>query len=119
MIDYKTTAVEQAVHDVDMVFDSVGATTLTSSAQVLKQGGTLVTIAGQPDEQWVRERNIQVASFSAQVSSEILETFARLIKEGHLKVVIEATYPLRDAGQAHTHSQSGHGRGRVVLRVDE
>jgi len=74
-------------------------------------------IAGQPDEKQARERNIRVERFSAQVSSELLTTFAQLIQEGNLKVAIEATYPLSNAGQAHEHSKRGHGRGRVVIHV--
>ena len=117
VVDYTSTAVEQVVHDVDLVFDTVGASTLASSLKAVKNGGTLVTIAGQPPEEKVRERNVQVAAFSAQVSSELLSTFAQLIKEGQVKVALEATYPLSDAGRAHEHSKSGHGRGRIVLHV--
>lgn len=117
VIDYHATAVEQVVHDVDLVYDAVGAQTLAASVQAVKNGGTLVTIAGQPDEQQVRERNVQVKWFSAQVSSELLSTFAKLVQEGQLKVAVEATYPLANAGQAHEHSKKGHGRGRIVLQV--
>jgi len=117
VVDYTSTAVEQVVHDVDLVLDTVGAATLPSSVKAVKNGGTLVTIAGQPDEQKVRERNIHVALFSAQVSSKLLSTFAKLIQEGQVKVAIEATYPLSNVGQAHEHSKSGHGRGRIVLHV--
>ncbi len=117
VIDYTTAPIEQAVHDVDLVFDGVGAPTLTSSLKAVKNGGTLVTIAGQPDEQKAREKNVRVERFAAQVSSKLLTTFAQLITEGQLKVAIEATYPISDAGQAHEHSKSGHGRGRIVLHV--
>lgn len=117
VIDYKTTSVEQAVHDVDFVFDTVGEATLASSVQAVKQGGTLVSIAGQPPEQKVRERNIHVASFMAQVSPALLQTFARLIDDGQVKVAVEKTFPLSAADQASIHSRRGHGRGRVVLQV--
>jgi NADPH:quinone reductase-like Zn-dependent oxidoreductase len=119
VIDYKTTSIEQSVHDVDLVYDTVGAPTLASSVQAVKQGGTLVTIAGQPDEEKTRQRNIRVERFSAQVSAQLLTTFARMIEEGQLKVVTEATYHITNADQAHAHSKSGHGRGRVVLHVAE
>lgn len=117
VIDYTSTPIEQVVHDVGLVFDGVGASTLASSLKAVKNGGTLVAIAGQPDEEKARERNVHVERFSAQVSSELLGTFAQLIKEGQVKVVIEATYPLTNASKAHEHSKSGHGRGRIVLHV--
>ncbi len=117
VIDYTSTPVEQAVHDVDLVFDAVGGKTLESSLRVLKRGGTLVTIAGQPPEEKVRELGVRVAWFSAQVSSELLHTFAQLIDEGQVKVVIAAKFPLSGASQAHARSQSGHGRGRILLHI--
>jgi NADPH:quinone reductase-like Zn-dependent oxidoreductase len=117
VIDYTSTPVEQAVHDVDLVLDTVGAKTLESSLQALKRGGTLVTIAGQPPEEKVRERGIRVASFSARVSRELLQTFAQLIDEGQVKVFLGERFPLRDAQRAHELSESGHGRGRIVLHI--
>ncbi|MGI9059418.1 MAG: NADP-dependent oxidoreductase [Ktedonobacteraceae bacterium] len=117
VVDYTTTPVETVVHDVDLVFDTVGAKTLDSSLQAVKRSGTLVTIAGQPSEEKARERDVHVARFSASVSSELLHTFAQLIDEGQVKVAIEKTFLLSEAPQAHKLSENGHGRGRIVLHV--
>jgi NADPH:quinone reductase-like Zn-dependent oxidoreductase len=117
VVDYTSTPVEQVVHDVDLVLDTVGAHTLESSVQAVKRGGTLVTIAGQPPEEKVKERGVHVALFSSRVSSKLLQTFAQLIDEGQVKVPIGRVFPLRDARQAHELSQSGHGRGRIVLHI--
>jgi NADPH:quinone reductase-like Zn-dependent oxidoreductase len=46
-----------------------------------------------------------------------LRTIAQLIDEGHLKVTIMQTFPLREASRAHELSQTGHGRGRIVLHI--
>ena len=119
VIDYASTPVEQVVHDVDLVFDTVGGNTLESSLRVLKRGGTLVTIAGQPPEEKVRERGVRVASLAAQVSSDLLHTFAQLIDEGQVKVFVRERFSLSQAQQAHERSQSGHGRGRIVLSIAE
>lgn len=119
VIDYTSTAVEKEVHDVDLVFDTVGSKTLESSLQALKRGGTLVTIAGQPSQEKAQERDIHIDWFSAQVNSDLLRTFARLIDEGQVKVAIAARFPLSEASKAHELSQSGHGRGRIVLHIAE
>ena len=117
VVDYTTTPVETSVHDVDLVFDTVGGKTLDSSLQAVKRGGTLVTIAGQPSEEKARERDVHVASFRASVSSELLQTFAQLIDEGQVKVAIAQSFSLSEAPQAHVLSESGHGRGRIVLHI--
>jgi NADPH:quinone reductase-like Zn-dependent oxidoreductase len=46
-----------------------------------------------------------------------LRTIAQLIDEGRLKVTITRTFSLREASLAHELSQTGHGRGRIVLRI--
>jgi NADPH:quinone reductase-like Zn-dependent oxidoreductase len=102
---------------VDLVYDAVGGETLDSSVQALKQGGTLITIAGPPDQEKAAKKNIQVASISAQVNSELLHTFAQLVAEEKIKVVIAKVFPLNQALQAHELSQSGHGRGRIILHI--
>ncbi len=117
VIDYTTTAVERAVHDVDLVLDTVGGEALATVWPVLKRGGTLISIAGQPSEEKARERNIRTTRFGAQVSGELLGTFARLIDEGQLKVAVATQFSLHDAYKAHELSQSGHGRGRIVLHI--
>ena len=117
VIDYTKTRVEEEIHDVDLVFDTVGGGAFASAWPTLKRGGTLVSIAGQPDEAKAREFGVRTASFSAQVTSELLSTFARLIVEGQIKGVVGATFPLSEAGKALDLSQGGHGRGRIVLRI--
>jgi len=42
-----------------------------------------------------------------------------LIDEGYLKVTAGKTFLLSEVQQAHEYSQSGHGRGRIVLRMVE
>ena len=117
VIDYTKARVEDEVHDVDLVLDTVGGTALAGALPTLKRGGTLITIAGQPDEVKARELGVRTARFSAQVNSELLSTFAKLIDEGLIKTVVGETYSLSEAGKAHEISQSGHGRGRIILRV--
>jgi NADPH:quinone reductase-like Zn-dependent oxidoreductase len=117
VIDYTKANVGDEIHDVDLVFDTVGGTALDSAWPTLKRGGTLVTIAGRPDEAKARELGVRTANFSAQVNSELLNTFAQLIDAGHIKTVVGATFPLSEAGKAQELSQSGHGRGRIVLHI--
>ncbi len=117
VVDYTTTPVEQAVQDVDLVFDTVGGKVLESSLRMVKRGGTLVTIAGQPSEEQAQQLGIRVLSFGAQVSHQLLQTFAQLIDEGQVKVTVAKQFPLSEAQQAHERSQAGHGRGRIVLHI--
>jgi len=117
VIDYTSTVLEDAVRDVDLVFNTVGGKTLESSLYVVKRGGTLVSIAGPPPQEKAQELGVRVVTFSARVSSELLRTFAQLIDEGQIKVVVAKTFPLSEAARAHELSQQGHGHGRIVLHI--
>ncbi len=117
VVDYTKTSIADEVHDVDLVLDTVGGAALNSVWPTLKRGGTLISIAGQPDEAKAKQLDVHAGRFSAQVSSELLSKFAQLIEEGHVKTIVGTTFPLSEATQAQELSQSGHGRGRIVLQV--
>ncbi len=117
VIDYTQTQVEDEVHDVDLVLDTVGGNALATAWPTLKRGGTLITIAGQPDEAKASQLGIHASRFSAQSTSELLAQFAKLIDEGQIKAIVGDTFSLNEAAQAQELSQKGHGRGRIVLHV--
>jgi NADPH:quinone reductase-like Zn-dependent oxidoreductase len=116
VIDYTRTNLVDEVQDVDCVFDTVGET-LETSLRVLKRGGILVALSGQPPVEQAKERGVQVIATRTQIESDLLKQLARLIDEGQLRTVIRATFPLSQTGQAHALGQQGHGRGRIVLHI--
>jgi NADPH:quinone reductase-like Zn-dependent oxidoreductase len=116
VIDYTTTRLVDEVQDVDCVLDTVGET-LETSLQVLKRGGILVSLSGQPPTEQARARGVRVIATRTQIGSTLLEQLARLIDEGQLRTVIKGTFPLSQASQAHALGQQGHGRGRIVLHI--
>lgn len=117
VIDYGTTRFEAAVGDVDVVLDTIGGETQQRSWKVLKKGGILVATLGisspeAPGEHGVRGAGVMVHPDTAQ-----LARIAALIDSGDLKPVITAVLPLTEAARAHELSQTGHGRGKIVLKV--
>ena len=120
VVDYTSTPFEQVVHDVDLVLDTIGGETLQRSMNVVKRGGTLVTLLEQPSQEKAQERGIRAMKNTATLpfpSSNFLQTIAQLIAEGHVRAIVGKTFPLHEARQAHELSQTGHGRGRIVLHI--
>jgi NADPH:quinone reductase-like Zn-dependent oxidoreductase len=117
VIDYTSTPFEQVVHNVDLVLDTIGGETQMRSMRVVKSGGTLVTLLEQPAQDVAQERGIHAKQNAAMPTSSLLRTIAQLISEGHVKPTLERTFSLQEASQAHELSQSGHGRGRIVLHI--
>jgi len=56
-------------------------------------------------------------AFSNRPSAQLLQSLARLIAEEHINVVLRRVFPLHEVRQAHELSQTGHGRGRIVLHI--
>ncbi len=117
VIDYTSTPFEQVVRDVDLVLDTIGGVTLQRSMQVVKRGGTLVSLLEQPSPELAQKYGIRARKNAARPTNSHLQTITRLIDEGQVKVTIAHTFPLREASLAHELSQTGHGRGRIVLHI--
>ena len=116
-IDYKAETFEDAVKDIDLVFDLIGGDTQARSFAVLKDGGTLISTLQKPDEAELARRHARGAHYLAKPDARELEEIARLIDAGKVRVVVNAIYPLEDAARAHQHMESDHIAGKVVLQV--
>lgn len=115
VIDYHATRFEDVVHDVDVVFDTMGGDTQKRSWSVLKKGGILVSILGQPSVEEAAAHGVRQAWVLVQANAEQLEALADLVDAGKLKPIVETVLPLSEARRAQELSQSGHTRGKIVL----
>lgn len=118
-IDYTTQRFERVAKDVDVVLDTIGGDTQERSWEVLKKGGVLVSVVQTPDTEKARQVGVRSAFVSSQPNGKELAEIAALIDSGHLKVVLDRIVPLSEARRAQELSQSGHARGKIVLRVKE
>lgn len=119
IIDYRTTPFESAVHDVDVVLDTMAGDTQQRSWKVLKKGGVLVSILGQPSEEEAKAHGARAAWTFVRPNAEQLTEIAALADSGRLVPAIEEVLSLHEARHAQELSKSGHVRGKIVLRVTE
>jgi NADPH:quinone reductase-like Zn-dependent oxidoreductase len=115
-VDYRAGPVEETVRDVDVVLDTVGGAVTEASLALLRTGGLLVTIAGQPPEEKARAREVR-ATRVGRAGTALLPQITAMIEAGQLRAVVGTIYTLEEAGQAQAESQTGHGRGRIVLHI--
>jgi NADPH:quinone reductase-like Zn-dependent oxidoreductase len=97
---------------IDVALDFVGGEAVAASAELLADGGTIASITDPAARTehgghyvWVRP------------SVAALDALTALFDAGKLSVEIAQVFDLADAADAHRASETGHTRGKVVVRV--
>jgi NADPH2:quinone reductase len=114
---------------VDVIVDSIGGATLQGSINALAYRGRCVSVgdAGRspsehldisnmrPNNQALSGYFLGAELFLSPRPHAMIAGHLRDIAAGHLKVVIDRTYPLSEAAAAHAYIESRQSFGRVVL----
>lgn len=123
-IDYTSQDVTQIALDdtgdegVDGTFDAVGGETVVNSISATRAYGGIATIlGGQGDFTPLYTRNQTLHGVLLDRERERLDELALLIDRGQVKPLVDEVLDLTEVGKAHERLDSGHGRGKVVLRV--
>lgn len=117
VIDYQKQNFESIIKDYDGVFDTVGGDTYTKSFQVLKKGGILVSMTEQPNKELIKQYDVEAIYQSSETNNKNLEKLAGLIDNSILKVHIDKEFPLVQTAEAFKHLETGHPRGKVVVKI--
>lgn len=118
VIDYKTHKFEDAVHDCDLVFDTLGGATRERSYSVLKKGSLLVSVIAPPDTSGTAERlGVKSEVFFMWPTGAQLAHIGKLVEQGIVKPVIDKTFTLDQTQQALDYLQLGWAKGKVVVTV--
>jgi putative PIG3 family NAD(P)H quinone oxidoreductase len=117
---------------VNVVMDMVGGDYVPRNLACLAEEGRHVSIAVQrgptaevPIFTVMRRRLTMTGStlrprsieFKTMVADEIAKTVWPYVEGGRLKPVIDSTFPLADAAEAHARMESGEHVGKIVLEV--
>lgn len=122
MIDYTREDFRVAVRrlepaGVDLAYDNVGGEVQARSAEVVRKGGLLVSLIAFADEAALQRLGIQTRYLFVRPVAAHLDELARLIAAGALKTHLAAVLPWAEAARANELLESGHTRGKVVLRI--
>jgi NADPH:quinone reductase-like Zn-dependent oxidoreductase len=116
VIDYNATRFETVLKDVDAVIDTVGGDLPERSFQVIRPGGIFVTVAARLAEEVGKAQSIRAVN-AGRASTDKLKQISELVETKKLKPVTGVLFPLSEARQAQELSQTGHGRGRILLQI--
>ncbi|MEQ9463673.1 MAG: NADP-dependent oxidoreductase [Haliea sp.] len=131
VIDYRREDIATAVQDwasggLDYLMDAVGVSTLPDGLDLVRVGGTFVSIPTLTDDGDIPAAAAAGAGkgvkrvFSTMddvACSATLGKIAALLVSGDIVLPPLREFALRDAAEAHRIIQQGHNRGKTVLKV--
>ncbi|WP_255215304.1 zinc-binding dehydrogenase [Paraburkholderia youngii] len=115
------------------VLDMVAGSYVSRNLQCLAEDGRHITIAAQAGRQSeidmvpVMVRRLVLTgstlrsrppAFKARMAEALLHTVWPDVVAGRLKPIIDATFPIAEAAQAHARMDAGEHVGKIVLRLD-
>lgn len=116
-VDFRDAVLAAHPKGVDVVFDTVGEDVQVKSADVVRQGGVLVSILAYQNEDALKAKGIQTKYVFVSPNRDQLIKLAGLIDEGKLTTYLSAVLPLEDAAKAHDMIESRRTTGKIVLRI--
>ena len=135
VIDYKKEDYKTIAKDLDIVFDTLGNDYTTEAFQVIKKGGTVVTIIGAMDEETAKMFGIQDYKLPEDLAKAISDKNATykyiymhpngeqlgeiksLVEDEKIKPVIDKVYPFSESIEAFSHLASGRAKGKIVVKI--
>ena len=113
VIDYHQGPVSARLSEtVDAVLDLVGGEALEDAPRQVKDVGRVVSIIDAKTVKGLGGKYVFV-----RPEREHLDALAALAHEGRLKVDVSEVFRLEQISDAHRLSESGHARGKIVVRV--
>jgi NADPH:quinone reductase-like Zn-dependent oxidoreductase len=106
---------------VDVVVDNVG-TTYYHSFRAAAKGGRILTVGntGGPkfeiDNRYIFGKHLQLLGSTMGTIGDF-ETVMDLVFEGRLRPVVDQTFPLEEAAEAHKRLESGEQMGKLTLAI--
>jgi NADPH:quinone reductase-like Zn-dependent oxidoreductase len=142
VVDYKQEDFADVLTGYDVVLDTLGGENLEKSLTVLKPGGQAIGVAGPPDSGFAKQlaapklMGVLMALLSRKVrrqarklgvgysflfmhaSGAQLRQLGALFDAGHLRPVIDKTFPFEQTLEALAYVEHGRATGKVIITLD-
>lgn len=118
VFDYSTGDFTSSISDMDVVIDPIGGGNAARSLQVLRPGGTLISLIPHLDQQTAVLANrtkIDYRIIVVEPDRAGLKALADLVENNLLHPHVSEVMHLRDAKRAHELGETGRTKGKMVL----
>lgn len=82
-----------------------------------RPGGRLVSITENVDEDQLKERDLRFAYVFVEPNALQLDHIGEMVQNGRFKPSVTHTFALNEAALAHEQMETGHTRGKIVLKM--
>ena len=141
VIDYRKEDFETILKDYDVVLNSQDAKTLEKSLRILKPGGKLISISGPPDPSFAEEikapwflklivrllsagvrkkakrLNVSYSFLFMRAEGDQLDKITLLIDSAIIKPIVDQVFPFHQTNEAMAYVETGHAKGKVVIKI--
>lgn len=117
IINYKNENFEEILSDFDAVYDTVGGKTTDVSFKVLKKGGIIVSMVGQPNESLAKQYQVTAIGQNTKTNHEHLSKLAQYVDQGVIKAQVDKVFSLDQIKEAFIHLDMGSPNGKVVVKI--
>jgi NADPH:quinone reductase-like Zn-dependent oxidoreductase len=142
VVDYTKEDFAEVLSGYDVVLDSLGGENLKKSLTVLNPGGQAIGVAGPPDSGFAKQlgapefiglgmrllsRSVRARARKLGVSysflfmeanGDQLRELAALYDAGHLRPVIDKTFPFDQTPEALAYVEQARANGKVIITLD-
>ncbi len=127
IVDYKEQKITDLKEKFDVIYDVAVTTSFSQCRKNLTKTGVFISNLANPFNilsnafypilsiMGFKKKN----TFAwVKSSGEDLKTISRMIENGELHTVIDRTYEMEEIGKAHTYSQSGRVKGKIIVNIN-
>ncbi|MBQ3266208.1 MAG: NADP-dependent oxidoreductase [Ruminococcus sp.] len=140
-IDYRKENYQDLLSDVDCVLDTLGEKELKNEFDILKDGGSIVSLRGLPNEAFAKSMGMSVIKravfgivgkrydkLEAKRSQKYyfifvhedgagLQKISDIFSERRVQISIDEVFSLEDVNKALKKVESGRSRGKTIIRI--
>ena len=118
-IDYRDIDAYQQLPKMDAVLDNVGGDVLKGSFQMLNKGGRITSMLWERFPQSVSELSVNFIEQGESATPASFEGMERLFREAKVRVFLDKTFSIQQAGPALMHLRDNHPRGKVAITLED
>jgi NADPH:quinone reductase-like Zn-dependent oxidoreductase len=125
VVDYTDERFEDVVDTVDAVIDLIGNVhdnTGSRSLEVVRHGGIIINAPSGSWPEFMAEATaagLRATTYKVAADGANLSVISRLLESGDVRVFVDQVFDLDAAADAHRALETGHTRGKIVLKVSD